>query len=120
MLLNIKRVYIMELVNEKIKEHLLQIEQLIMIKQQNDENNSETETEDYNLFESLKNRCIDLKNKCIGVSYNYNNEQLREKKHRHRRDAIVPTDICESDYELLLSKVVMDMYEEIQKSKLQQ
>ena len=125
MLLNIKSVYIMELVNEKIKEHLLQIEQLITMKQQNDENNSETEentdkteTEDYNLFKSLKNRCIDLKNKCIGVSYN--NEQLREKKHRHRRDAIVPTDICESDYELLLSKVVMDMYEEIQKSKLQQ
>ena len=125
MLLNIKSVYIMELVNEKIKEHLLQIEQLITMKQQNDENNSETEentdkteTEDYNLFKSLKNRCIDLKNKCIGVSYN--NEQLREKKHRHRRDAIVPTDICESDYELLLSKVVMDMYKEIQKTKLQQ
>ena len=125
MLLNIKSVYIMELVNEKIKEHLLQIEQLITMKQQNDENNSETEentdkteTEDYNLFKSLKNRWIYLKNKCTGVSCSKGEqiiyEQLRDKKRKNRRDAIVPTDICESDYELLLSKVVMDMNEEIQ------
>ncbi len=109
----------MELVNERIKEHLLQIEHLTMIKRQNDE----TETEDYNLLKILKNKCIDLKNRYIGVPCSKEEqiiyEQLCNKKRKNRRDAIVPTDICESDYELLLSKVVMDMNEEIQNSKLQ-
>jgi len=108
----------MELVNDRIKEHLLQIEQLIAMKQQNDENNDKTETEDYNLFKSLKNRWIYLKNKCTGVSCSKGEqiiyEQLRDKKRKNRRDALVPTDICESDYELLLSKVIVDMNEEIQ------
>ena len=120
----------MELVNERIKEHLLQIEHLTMIKQQNDENNSQmkenndkTETEDYNLLKILKNKCIDFKNRCIGVRCSKGEqiiyEQSRDKKRKNRRDALVPTDICESDYELLLSKVVMDMNEEIQNLKLQ-
>ena len=115
----------MELVNERINEHLLQIEHLTMIKQQNDENNSQmkenidkTETEDYNLLKILKNKCIDLKNRYIGVPCSKGEqiiyEQLRDKKRKNRRDAIVPTDICESDYELLLSKVIVDMNEEIQ------
>ena len=109
----------MELVNERIKEHLLQIEHLTMIKRQNDE----TETEYYNLLKILKNKCIDFKNRYIGVPCSKEDqiiyEQLRDKKRKNRRDAIIPTDICESDYELLLSKVVMDMNEEIQNSKLQ-
>ena len=115
----------MELVNERIKEHLLQIEHLTMIKQQNDEKNShmkenidKTETEDYNLLQFLKNKCIDLKNRYVGIHCSKEEqiifEQLRDKKRKNRRGAIVPTDICESDYELLLSKVVMDMNEEIQ------
>lgn len=109
----------MELVNERIKEHLLQIEHLTIIKRQNDE----TETEDYKLLKILKNKCIDFKNRYIGVPCSKEDqiiyEQLRDKKRKNRRDAIIPTDICESDYELLLSKVVMDMNEEIQNSKLQ-
>jgi hypothetical protein len=115
----------MELVNERINEHLLQIEHLTMIKQQNDEKNShmkenidKTETEDYNLLQFLKNKCIDLKNRYVGIHCSKEEqiifEQLRDKKRKNRRGAIVPTDICESDYELLLSKVVMDMNEEIQ------
>ena len=112
----------MELVNEKIKEHLLQIENLTMMKQKSDENNSQmkknidkikTEMEDYNLFKFLEN-------KCIGQPCNCNNEQrkmyeqLRVKRHQNiRRNALIGPDICKSDYELLLSKVVMDMYEEI-------
>jgi len=104
----------MELVNDRIKEYLLQIEHLTMIKQQNDE----TETEDYNLLKNLKNKCIDFKNRYIGVPCSKEDqiiyEQLRDKKRKNRRDALVPTDICESDYELLLSKVIVDMNEEIQ------
>ena len=118
----------MELVNERIKEHLLQIEYLNQMKQQNDEKNSQmkenvdkikTKMEDYNLFKFLEN-------KCRGVPCNCNEEQrvmykrLFDKRHPNRRDALAPTNICKSDYDLLLSKVVMDMYEEIQKSKLQQ
>ena len=118
----------MELVNEKIKEHLLQIENLNMMKQKNDENNSQmkknidkikTEMEDYNLFKFLEN-------KCIGQPCNCNNEQrkiyeqLRVKRHENiRRNALIGPDICKSDYELLLSKVVTDMYEEIQTLKEQ-
>ena len=118
----------MELVNEKIKEHLLQIENLTMMKQKSDENNSQmkknidkikTEMEDYNLFKFLEN-------KCIGQPCNCNNEQrkmyeqLRVKRHQNiRRNALIGPDICKSDYELLLSKVVMDMYEEINHLKAQ-
>ena len=118
----------MELVNEKIKEHLLQIENLTMMKQKSDENNSQmkknidkikTEMEDYNLFKFLEN-------KCIGQPCNCNNEQrkiyeqLRVKRHENiRRNALIGPDICKSDYELLLSKVVTDMYEEIQTLKEQ-
>jgi|SaaInlStandDraft_5_1057022.scaffolds.fasta_scaffold02193_8 hypothetical protein len=118
----------MELVNEKIKEHLLQIENLTMMKQKSDENNSQmkknidkikTEMEDYNLFKFLEN-------KCIGQPCNCNNEQrkmyeqLRVKRHQNiRRNALIGPDICKSDYELLLSKVVMDMYEEINHLKSQ-
>jgi len=119
----------MELVNERIKEHLLQIEHLTMMKQQNDEKDSQmkehidkikTDTEEYNLFKFLEN-------KCIGDPCNCNNEQqvrykqLNEKRVRHqnnRRNALIGPDICKSDYELLLSKVVMDMYEDIQNLKL--
>ena len=118
----------MELVNERIKEHLLQIENLTMMKQKSDENNSQmkknidkikTEMEDYNLFKFLEN-------KCIGQPCNCNNEQrkmyeqLRVKRHQNiRRNALIGPDICKSDYELLLSKVVMDMYEEINHLKAQ-
>ena len=118
----------MELVNEQIKEHLLQIENLTMMKQKSDENNSQmkknidkikTEMEDYNLFKFLEN-------KCIGQPCNCNNEQrkmyeqLRVKRHQNiRRNALIGPDICKSDYELLLSKVVMDMYEEINHLKAQ-
>ena len=118
----------MELVNERIKEHLLQIEHLTMMKQKSDENNSQmkknidknkTEMEDYNLFKFLEN-------KCIGQPCNCNNEQrkmyeqLRVKRHQNiRRNALIGPDICKSDYELLLSKVVMDMYEEFQTFKAQ-
>lgn len=118
----------MELVNERIKEHLLQIEHLTMMKQQNDEKNSQmkenidkikTEIEEYNLFKFLEN-------KCIGDPCNCNKEQqvmykqLHEKRHqKQRRNALIGPDICKSDYELLLSKVVMDMYEEFQTFKAQ-
>jgi hypothetical protein len=80
-----------------------------------------TEMEDYNLFKFLEN-------KCIGDPCSCNNEervmykQLYEKRFRHqnnRRNALTGPDICKSDYELLLSKVVMDMYEEIQTLKSQ-
>ena len=118
----------MELVNERIKEHLLQIEHLSQVKQEHDEKNSQmkeyvniikTEMEDYNLFKFLEN-------KCIGQPCNCNNEQrkmyeqLRVKRHQNiRRNALIGPDICKSDYELLLSKVVMDMYEEINHLKSQ-
>ena len=120
----------MELVNERIKEHLLQIEHLTMMKQKTDEKNSQMkenidkikiEMDDYNLFKFLEN-------KCIGEPCNCNNEQkvmykqLYETRtiHQHnRRNALIGPDICKSDYELLLSKVVMDMYEEIQNLKAQ-
>ena len=118
----------MELVNERIKEHLLQIEHLTMMKQKTDEKNSQmkenidiikTEMEDYNLFKFLEN-------KCIGQPCNCNNEQrimyeqLRVKRRQQdRRDALIGPDICKTDYELLLSKVVVDMYEEIQTLKSQ-
>ena len=55
-----------------------------MIKQQNDEKNSqmkenndktETKMEDYNLLKILKNKCIDLKNRYIGVPCNCKEEQ---------------------------------------------
>jgi len=116
----------MELVNERIKEHLLQIEHLTTMKQQNDEKNSQTkenidkiktEIEDYNLYKFLEN-------KCIGDPCVCNNEQrvmykqLHDNRHqKQRRNALIGPDICKSDYELLLSKVVMDMYEEIQDLK---
>ena len=121
----------MQLVNERIKEHLLQIENLTMMKQKTDEKNSQMkenidiiqiEMEDYNLFKFLEN-------KCIGDPCNCNNEervmykQLSEKRVRHlnnRRNALIGPDICKTDYELLLSKVVVDMYEEIQTLKSQQ
>jgi len=118
----------MELVNERIKEHLLQIEHLSQVKQEHDEKNSQmkenidkikTEMEDYNLFKFLEN-------KCRGDPCNCNEEQrvmykrLIDKRQPYRRDALVPTDICKTDYELLLSKVVIDMYEEIQNLKIQQ
>ena len=117
----------MELVNERIKEHLLQIEHLSQVKQEHDEKNSQmkeyvniikTEMEDYNLFKFLEN-------KCIGQPCNCSEEQqimyqrLFDKRHPNRRDALVPTNICKTDYELLLSKVVIDMYEEIQSLKIQ-
>ena len=112
----------MELVNERIKEHLLQIEHLTQMKQQNDEKNSQmkenvdkikTEMEDYNLFKFLEN-------KCRGQPCNCNEEQrVMYKRHPYRRDALIGPDICKSDYELLLSKVVTDMYEEIQNLKSQ-
>ena len=118
----------MELVNERIKEHLLQIEHLTMMKQKNDEKDSQmkeninkikTEMEEYNLYKFLEN-------KCIGLPCNCNNEQrviykqLHEKRHKtQRRNALIGPDICKSDYELLLSNVVMDMYEEIQNLKSQ-
>ena len=117
----------MELVNERIKEHLLQIEHLSQVKQEHDEKNSQmkenvdkikTEMEDYNLFKFLEN-------KCRGQPCNCNEEQrvmykrLLDKRHPYRRDALIGPDICKSDYELLLSKVVTDMYEEIQNLKSQ-
>jgi hypothetical protein len=120
----------MDLVNERIKEHLIQIEHLTNIKQKNDEKNSQmkenidiikTEMEDYNLFKFLEN-------KCIGDPCSCNNEervmykQLYEKRFRHqnnRRGALIGPDICKTDYELLLSKVIVDMNEEIQTLKSQ-
>jgi hypothetical protein len=118
----------MELVNERIKEHLIQIEHLTMMKQKTDEKNSQmkenvdkikTEMEDYNLFKFLEN-------KCLGQPCNCNNEQrkmyeqLRVKRHENiRRNALIGPDICKTDYEFLLSKVVVDMYEEIQNLKAQ-
>ena len=120
----------MQLVNDKIKEHLLQIEHYTMMKQKTDEKNSQmkeniykikTEMEDYNLFKFLEN-------KCIGEPCSCNKEQQliykqiydkRVRHQNHRRNALIGPDICKSDYELLLSKVVMDMYEEIQILKAQ-
>ena len=109
-----KYIDIMGLINDKIEEYLIQIEMLIAMKEKKGEQkNDKNETEEYNLFKSLKNRWVELKNKCIGVSCD--NKQLLDKKYTHRRDAIIPTDISESDYELLLSKVVVDMCKENQK-----
>ena len=117
----------MELVNERIKEHLLQIEHLTMMKQQNDEKDSQmkenidkikTEMEEYNLYKFLENKCIGAPcncNKEQRVMY----EQLRVKRHKNiRRNALIGPDICKTDYELLLSKVIINMYEEIQTLKL--
>tara|TARA_B110000438_G_C15667226_1_gene586583 strand:- start:415 stop:780 length:366 start_codon:yes stop_codon:yes gene_type:complete len=117
----------MELVNERIKEHLIQIENLTKIKQQQNEKDSQmdqnidkikNEMENYNLFKFLEK-------KCIGEPCNCNNEQRKMYKQlgenrrliNNRRNALTGPDICKSDYELLLSKVIIDMYEEIQTLK---
>jgi len=115
----------MELVNERMKEHSLQIENSIMTKQKNDENNLrmkenidkiKIELEDYNLIQNINNVCN---------SYKGNHQQqdlykkLSKKKCPPGQKLNERTDVCKSDYELLLSKVVVDMYEEIQNLKAQ-
>lgn len=120
--------YMEQLINDRITEHFIQIENLNNINKKKGETNSQlkenidkikTEVEEYNIYKCLQTKCL-----CDNT--NCNNEervmykQLREKRlHQNNRQSQSTTgpDMCMSDYEVLLSNVIMNMNEEIQMLK---
>ena len=88
----------MELVNERIREHLLQIEKLTKMKAINNEKN-----------DAIKENIDKIK---TVINYHGEDPKVLQKLCQEHPDKRAK--ICLSDYELLLSKVVVDIYEDIQ------